>query len=140
MQTTTQEVFIADDGKVFTNKGECEHYEAEYKRLEAATHYWQVIHSPDLTEGRGMFGLSLFKFVYFGRFAEEHMQDFCHKRYGPRVEYVQGASEIMNWSLRKIDKAQYERQGQEARVGDSRSVAKYYELAFDATSRLAVKE
>jgi hypothetical protein len=137
MKVENKPVYIAEDGKEFTDEAACKAYETEL----AKTTYWRVVHSPDLTEGRGHYGLSLFKFMYGGYMnPEEHMMDFCYKRFGNKVEFVQGASEIRSWMLERVQSADFERKDQSASVGCSRTAAKKFRLQFGKDNRLEVAE
>lgn len=137
MKIESKPVYIADDGKEFFSEAECKQYEAE----QAKTTYWRITHGPDLTEGRGHYGLTFVTFPYQGYVgAEDYMLDFCFKRFGPKVEFVQGASEIRNWSFERVQRADFERNDSETYIGSTRSAAKKFKLRFGTDHRLEVAE
>lgn len=63
MKEVKQLVYISEDGREFTSKKDCEDWEAHYNNLKKNLAYFQVNHSPDLTEGRGMRQTTLFGVV-----------------------------------------------------------------------------
>lgn len=137
MEMVQKPVYVAADGKEFIDKAECERYE----ELLSKTTYWRVTHSPDLTEGRGYYGLSFFTFTYGGYLApSDYMIDFCIKRFGPKVEFVQGVSAIPNWTFEQVQLADFERNDHTSSVGDTRRPAKKYQLVFGSDQRLMVAE
>lgn len=49
-EVVTTTVYIAEDGKRFTEKNDCEKYEKEVLALKKNVKYFRVYHNPDLTE------------------------------------------------------------------------------------------
>ena len=93
-QTTT---YMADDGKEFISKKECEVYE---KKL-ASMQLWSVTHSPDCCEGRGYHGRT---YIRTESAHQNEVEDFCYKKFGCKSAYVQGVRNgyMPNWSLTKL--------------------------------------
>ena len=118
MKTKTQKIYIADDGKEFTTQIECENYEAKLKEEEKTTSYWKIVNLPDLTEGRGHYGLIYVK-VRVGQYDSPKLmlEDFCYRTFGRPVAFIQGCSPIENWYIQQIDKAKW-LEGGEIKVGD----------------------
>jgi hypothetical protein len=96
MKTKTQKIYIAEDGKEFIDKTECEKYEVKLKEDEKTVTFWQIVNQPDLTEGRGYYGL-----IYAKVKVGEHdspiifLQDYCVRTFGRPIAFVQG-----NWKKR----------------------------------------
>lgn len=53
MKTKNSTIYIAEDGKEFTDEKSCLDYEKKFNEELAKATYWHVVHGPDLTEGRG---------------------------------------------------------------------------------------
>jgi len=118
MKTKNQKIYISDDGKEFVSAVECEKYEAQLKEDEKTTSYWKIVNSPDLTEGRGHYGLIFVK-VKVGQYDDPQLflSDYCYRKFGRPIAFVQGCSSITNWVIYKIDKEKYLTGGQ-IKVGD----------------------
>lgn len=138
MKIDTRVQYIADDGTAFNKEEDCLAYEVEQADLARRTSYWKVIHSPDLTEGRGFYGHSAFKLVA-STLAQEFMEDFCFARFGRRVEFIQGVSPMPNWILTQIDKVTFDRPV-EGSVGCSKIKGKKFLLKFEGNSLAVDKE
>ena len=107
MKEENRRVFVADDGAVFDTQAGCEAYEKEIADRKKRTTYWRVTHKPDLTEGRGYYGV-LYLEVYGPMYgAEAWVRDWCHRELGRPLEFVQGCSPMENWILRNIDRDQF---------------------------------
>lgn len=109
MKTKTKEIYIADDGKEFTSEIECANYELVLKEEEKTTSYWQIVNKPDLTEGRGHYGL-IFAKVRVGQHYDSPklmLEDYCYRNFGRPVSFIQGHSPIENWMISKIDKKKW---------------------------------
>lgn len=82
-------VYVADDGKEFLDKTECEKYEELYKNIK----YFVVYHSPDLNE-TGCFMKASVVAVYSGRYGhhKDIVLNWCVKTKGYPIlcESVQG--------------------------------------------------
>lgn len=118
MRTITQKVYIAEDGKEFTSKEQCLIHEEKIKIEEKYTTYWKIIHKPDLTEGRGHYGLIFVKVKQCECINTRIMiEDYCHRTFGRPVAFVQGRSAIENWRILESNKDAYIAGG-EIKVGD----------------------
>lgn len=118
MRTITQKVYIAEDGKEFTTEIACKAYEAQLEADEKDNTYWRVIHKPDLTEGRGHYGLIFVKVKQCECINTRIMiEDYCHRTFGRPVAFVQGRSAIENWRILESNKDAYIAGG-EIKVGD----------------------
>lgn len=105
MKTLETTVYVADDGKVFSRQDECEKYEKEIERKEKLTTYWRVTHKPDLTEGRGNYGLTMIEVYGDLSYCENvYINDYCYRTFGRPIAFVQGCSPTENWNVLKIDK------------------------------------
>lgn len=118
MKTKTQKIYIAEDGTEFFSQTDCEKHEEKLKHEEKTTSYWQIIHKPDLTEGRGYYGLIYAK-VRVGEYQDPEMllQDYCFRTFGRLVAFAQGCSPMSNWWIEKSDFKKY-KQGDKIKVGD----------------------
>lgn len=119
-KTITKEIFLSEDGKEFLSEDECKLYEENTLNRYKGIKYFYVFHSPDLTEGRGMYGKTFIAFENDCSYmANEYLNDWCFHLFGRAVEYVQGCSPIPNWSLHETTKEQWEnRKNSKATVGD----------------------
>jgi len=118
MKKINKKIFVADDGKEFMTQIECENYEAKLKEEEKNTSYWQIICNPDLTEGRGHYGLIFARIKVDGYTNPKLMlSDYCYRTIGRPVAFVQGCAPIANWHISEIDKFQYF-SGGKTKVGD----------------------
>lgn len=91
------------DGKTFTNKAEAEKHEAAV--LQRAKHmtYWAVSHGADLTEGRGMQAFTILE-IYTPDYPDVQIwvEDFCHRTFGRRLQFIMGVSPCAGWNLRRL--------------------------------------
>lgn len=83
--TELKKIFIAEDGKKFYDKEECISYEKEIKN----TRYFRIIHSPDLTEGKGYYRMFFVK-CNFGNESSMFVEQYCHDRFGRNYDFVMG--------------------------------------------------
>lgn len=90
MKTKTQEIYVADDGKEFTTAVECEKYEAMLKEETKTTSYWRVVYKPDLTEGRGFYGLMYVKISKIAPHEDPKvwLMDYCFRTIGRPIAFV----------------------------------------------------
>lgn len=124
-RTETVEVFIAADGSRFMTAAECEAYEAaklaHEKRIAGVT-FWRLIHNPDLTEGRGHYGLTLIAVDGYphGYPVKARVLKAATLIGGDPLQFVQGASPIEGWLLTQLqdDTAWRRRSEQFVKVGD----------------------
>lgn len=108
MKTKTRkvEVFIAEDGKEFLTAKDCEQYEKEELARWKEIRFFRVIHSPDLTEGRG-WGASTYLAVEAGYSAQHYVELFCEQTFGSRVAFVQGCSPMTSWTIYDVTLKQF---------------------------------
>lgn len=143
MKKELREVYVADDGTVFGSPEDCEAYERELRLREMYTTYWRVIHSPDLTEGRGYYGLTLIE-CYIpdpGCVPPElWVRDWCFQKFGRPIAFVQGIAPMPSWELRKIGKEEFNQPNQFIRVGDYKYPAKRIRLVLDRKKKGLVEE
>lgn len=90
-------IYIAKDGKEFTDKAACEKHE---KKLDSQQ-LWSVTHNPDLSEGRGYYGRT---YLHTESASLDEVDDFCFKKFGSKCVYVQGARncKMSGWSVTLI--------------------------------------
>ena len=117
MKTETREVYVADDGALFSDADACADHEKRIRDLAAKTSYWAVIHNPDLDEGRGYYGRNYIECFGPEGEAELLVKDWCYRTYGSPAAFVQGCSLMENWSLARLDKGAWIA-AKKARVGD----------------------
>ncbi|WP_454751630.1 hypothetical protein [Cupriavidus necator] len=131
MEELTKTIYKAMDGKIFESKAACEKHEQVIAERAKRTTYWSVTHSPDLTEGRGFYGLTLVECYGPETYnVEMLMRDWCFRIFGRPVAFVQGVSPMPAWSLHKIEAEVFWKGGGEARVGDGRYAAKKVHLVI----------
>ena len=129
MKKQVKEIFVADDGKIFESENDCLSHEETARREELMTTYFRVIHSPDLTEGRGHYGLTFLKIKNVNYLPCELAEDFCFRRFGRKVEFTQGCSLIYGWRIKKISKNEFEQDKTGSiSVGDYKFPAQVIEL------------
>lgn len=94
-QTTT---YVANDGKEFVSKSECEQYEKKLKSMQL----WAVTHGPDCCEGRGYHNRTYLK---TNAAHQAEVEDYLFKTIGNKSAYVQGVRNgyMPNWTLTKVD-------------------------------------
>lgn len=99
--------YVAFDGKEFLSKKDCE----DYEKKEASKRFFAVWHTPDLTEGRGFQRKTVFcvePYGWSGYSTFEAMKDYCIRKFGRKLAFVQGVSPTENWSLKEITRGQFE--------------------------------
>jgi hypothetical protein len=129
MKVKETKVYIADDGKVFTDEVDCTLYEKKLEEERANTTYWRVMHTPDLTEGRGYYGLTFLKVKkskYFN--TETLVRDFCYRLLGRPIAFIMGCSLMENWILAESTETDFNKKDSRIFVGDNSYPAKYMEL------------
>jgi len=124
MKKELKEIFVAEDGNVFSSEAACVNHEEiinkEKARLEKIKFY-QVVHSPDLTEGRGNYGLTYIAIEENEIYSKNHLLyliDFCSTQYGNAVQFVQGVSATAGWRYNEITYDEYISHKGKAHVGD----------------------
>lgn len=119
MKSKKVTVYEAFDGKIFTDEKECTKYEETEKKRVERIRYYKVIHNPDLTEGRGHYGLTLIECEIFNKWCEfELINDWCYRTFKRPIAYVQGCSPIFNWKLHQIAKSEFDNKNARIMVGD----------------------
>lgn len=89
-------IYIADDGKEFFSKSECEDYEKNVLQVMKNIRYFTVMSNPDLTE-TGSFQSNSYFAVYSGYgYHKEILEQYLIKKYGSII----GPS-VMGYGLQK---------------------------------------
>lgn len=75
--------------------------------------YWAVYHNADLTETGRLRNKTYIKTVWGGFPAQqsaerEILEDFCFKRFGSKVVYVQGVAATAGWALHESTVDEFE--------------------------------
>ena len=95
------------------------------------TTYWRVVHNPDLTEGRGYYGLTLIECYGNLHYCDDaFINDYCYRTFGRPIAFVQGCAPTENWKLFKIDEEKFSQKGQYAQVGDYKYDAKRIKIVM----------
>ncbi|MGT2429289.1 hypothetical protein ACU4HD_12180 [Cupriavidus basilensis] len=120
MEAINKTIYRADDGQIFETEKACVEHEAKITARAKLTTYWRVSHSPDLTEGRGFQALTLVECYGPEAWnAEMFMQDWCFRKLGRPVDFVQGVAPMPAWRVSAIDAAQF-RTGAQSSIGSTR--------------------
>lgn len=131
MKTKNSTIYIAEDGKEFTDLISCLNYEKKVSEELIKTTYWHVIHGPDLTEGRGYYGLTYIKVVKSSYpETKDFVEDFCYRTYGRKIAFVQGCSPMVNWVLSESNREKFLKKDSSISVGDYRYPAKHLKLVY----------
>jgi hypothetical protein len=130
--TATKQVTIytAKDGKEFMDEDSCRQYELELSRK---FHYFHVVHSPDLCEGRGYYGLTFVAVECDEYMAVSYVNDWCFKKFGSPVAYAQGVSPMPNWTVHRSTCNDYTATSRHIRVGDYKYPAEHVLLSNGGT-------
>lgn len=100
MRESTSIIYIADDGKQFTNRKEAEKYEQTLKNVKS----FVVRYSPDLTEGRGYQKVGIIM-VHVNSNHQDFAEHWCYKEFGNRISFcmgVYGSNAIMDsWLIKE---------------------------------------
>ena len=108
MKSTTKNipVFISEDGKEFLDQALCEKYEKEELGRWKDIRYFSVVHSADLTEGRGWSRITYM--AAEGSYSSAlYAELYCEKTFGSSIEFVQGVLPMHDWSLQEIDRTNF---------------------------------
>ena len=91
-EVVTTTVYIAEDGKRFAEKNDCEKYEKEVLVLKKHVQYFKVLCSPDLTETGCMQGAFLVAVYCRNLCHRDVVENWCVKQKGMAIlgEGVQG--------------------------------------------------
>jgi hypothetical protein len=110
MKTKTSTIYIADDNTEFTTEKDCIAYEEQIEKRKKFTTYWNIVFSPDLTEGRGYYGsvhVEFYNEAFYWINSRSWIEDWCFQTYGKRIDYVQGVSPMENWKVYDITREGY---------------------------------
>ena len=129
MKTKNSTIYIAEDGKEFTDEKSCLDYEKKVADELENTTFWEVVHQPDLTEGRGYYGLTYLK-VKKSSYpkTKDFVEDFCYRTYGRKITFVQGCSPMVNWTLSESSREKFFKKNKSISVGDYSYPAKHLDL------------
>lgn len=114
MKEETRTVFVAEDGKPFDTAAECKTHEdyltSQKQRLEKIR-FFRVVHSPDLTEGRGWYGLTYIAMEATESYSKDDIEiwlrDFCFTQFGHAMQLVQGCSPMPGWRYWEVSKEEF---------------------------------
>ncbi len=124
MKTENSTVYIADDGKRFATETECKNYEETVIKRKKSLKFFYIVHGPDLTEGRGMYGLT-YMAIESTYVPINAIMDYCFFTFGRPVAFVQGCAETDNWTVYPTDEAEFNKWPQKKmHVGDYKYPAK----------------
>jgi hypothetical protein len=75
--------------------------------------YWQVMHTPDTTETGFCMCKTYIKTEWKGFPAQQYqekeiVEDFCYKKFGSKVAYVQGVAPTLAWCVTQISESDYD--------------------------------
>lgn len=106
----TKTVYIADDGKEFLTKEDCEKYEKFVKEILSRIEYFCIRCNPDLTE-TGYFQHKIYVAVWCNHsFHYEIAFEWALRKFGHLLgESVQGYGFQSHFSVSKSNKDEYER-------------------------------
>lgn len=112
-------LFETADGKTFETREEAVEHEKEIKRIEALTSYWRIVHTPDLTEGKGYYTETYLKVRHSGRGPDVRtwVYDYAFRIHGRPLAFIMGVAPMKAWILDQIEKSHYEKV--EKRFGSS---------------------
>lgn len=118
------EIFKAPDGAAFLSEKEAQDYIDLVLKRKKNIRYYAIHHSPDLTEGRGMYGLLLVAIEKdWGH--KDLVELFCEQTFGSRIGWVMGCSPTTNWYISDIKEEYFNNWQQNyAQVGDYKYPAK----------------
>jgi hypothetical protein len=122
MREEMRKVYVSEeDNKSFDTKEECQtHIDELNKNKERIKNmkFYAVNHTPDLTEGRGYYGLT-FIAIETKYNHENWLLDYCFTHFGNAIQMIQGCSPTNGWSFREITFDDYTSwEHRSARVGD----------------------
>ncbi|MDR2652818.1 MAG: hypothetical protein LBC68_11000 [Prevotellaceae bacterium] len=102
MEIRQQEVFVAKDGEVFTDKNECEEWEKIVDRLN----YFEVRHTVDTCE-TGLYVNVTYVAVYAENGSMDVVMNYFIKQFGYLIPSVQGYGYQCAFSVRHCKKEEY---------------------------------
>ena len=90
------DAYQALDGTVFLDKEKCEHYDRDIRE----TKLYKLFHNPDLTEGRGYYGLTYV--TVKGRPPTCMLEDWVYENVGARTDFIMGVQPTDAWYLVQV--------------------------------------
>lgn len=105
-----KKVYVAEDGKEFLVKEECEKYENFYKEVLSKMRYFRIMCEPDLTE-TGYFQKTFYVAVFSPKYfhAIDIANEFALRKYGHfLIPSVQGYGFQPSFSIDCINKEEWE--------------------------------
>lgn len=116
-------VFGTPDGREFvSHKEACRHLK-KLEKLERIE-YFEIIHSPDLTEGRGYRGIIMLA-VDSESNQRLYAEMLCHEMFGGPAKWVMGRSPVRSFIIKESSAREFrEHKNRHAQVGSSRFQAK----------------
>lgn len=141
MRKHVKTVYVSNDGNNFESEKECLAYEKQQEEKENNTSYWRVMYKPDLTEGRGYYGLAHLSVEYSGYVNHEILvKDYCFRTLGRILSFVQGVAEMEGWIIKRITKEKFLKDDYTS-VGDYKYKAERIYLAMgNRDEGLIIKE
>lgn len=106
-----REMFIAKDGKAFDTCIDAEKHNDDLEIIKSrlkCIKFYKIKHDPDLTEGRGHYGLTFVALEVDDWRWEEWLCDFCFTQYGNAIQFVQGSAPVIGWSFEEITKEKFD--------------------------------
>lgn len=105
----TKKIYVANDGKEFLSKEECETYERFVKEILSNVKYFRINCHPDLTE-TGLFQHKIFVAVYSSHYCHREIAfEWALRKFGHLLgESVQGYGFQPRFSVSESNKDEYE--------------------------------
>lgn len=107
MEEKKSTVYVALDGKEFTNKKDAESYEEYLKHIK----YYEVYEGADLTEGRNWYRNTLHITVTALNSHDLFLENYLYETYGNRIAFVQGFKGsnaiVENWLYTEITREEF---------------------------------
>ncbi|MFC2812226.1 MAG: hypothetical protein ACFN4S_00185 [Prevotella conceptionensis] len=119
---TSATIFKAFDGKIFTSENECKEYEAKRKDYLNKFKFFEVKHSPDLTETGFLLEGSLIAVYSDECLQYEIAFNYCIKRFGYLGPSVMGCRLQKYFSIKEIDCNDFNSGKMEFRFGRKKDV------------------
>lgn len=85
MKEIKSTIYIADDGKEFTNKEDAIRHEEKLNNVKS----FVVRYSPDLTEGRGFQKVGVVM-VHANNSHKDFVEHWCYENFGNRIDFCMG--------------------------------------------------
>lgn len=105
-----KKVYIAEDGKEFLNKEECEKYEKLCEEVLSKIRYFRIACEPDLTE-TGLYQKTFYVAVFSPKYyyAQEIAEEFALRKYGHfLIPSVQGYGFQPSFDINSIKKEDWD--------------------------------